>query len=875
MYSSNMVKNRKNLKYYGYYSLLFTVVCLAVFSYFYLNNKTFISHGDGIRQHYKVMLYISAYLKQIFVDLFTKHQLIIPNWDFYLGEGADVLATLPSHGLTDPLYFFVVLVPEKYTYIYYDFLVILKMYLSGLFFVMLCLYDEKRNLYAILSGSLIYVFCYWMLLNASKHISFLMPTMFLPLVILGVEKIIREDKPSVFIWSVFLSSVTQFYFFYMIALLTVFYVAIRALTLYKTDIRKMAVLVGKLFVYALLAVAMSAVVFAPTVYVMLGSKRIGLDYATHLFYERFYYERLFTVLLADDYPDWLSMGFASPMILSLILSFKNARKSPFVMLINLACIVFMSFPIFGKIFNGMGYVVNRWSFAIGLTAAYTFVYEYENFEANKKFLLFAVPLFIMFGMVSAWSRTLRVIVPCVIALFYTGSLYLKSKYKELILLGLIIINICFNADHVYSIRGSDQRALSSIDVNQAQNVVSSNEAYEFKEYLKKNGIDSYVKYSGSDLTDNVAMLNDVGSTAFYFSLANPNLSSMRYKLGVNEYSMFRFYSLDQRGTLLTLANARYYITPEGYDGLLPYGYTFVTKMNGYDLYEDPNALPFGYTYEKTMSYEEWEKLDPVSRQEAMLEALIIENGTDNIKVDCKEIPYTFEHAEDLEIEQNSIHTLSDKVSLDLKLNADQAGEYYLFVEGLDYWDGNNYYDETLADVELKVRVNNLRRDIEYHTNEYEFYNGRHDYVSYLGYYENGLDGLQIEFSNAGTYSFDRICVIKADKSDYVSKLKQLAVDHPSWIVYGTDEVNCEISLSKDKYMLLSIPYSEGWKAYVDGEEASIYRANECYMALYLPEGSHTIRLHYETPYLKTGLLISAVSFIVLIGCKMIKKNKKK
>ena len=125
----------------------------------------------------------------------------------------------------------------------------------------------------------------------------------------------------------------------------------------------------------------------------------------------------------------------------------------------------------------------------------------------------------------------------------------------------------------------------------------------------------------------------------------------------------------------------------------------------------------------------------------------------------------------------------------------------------------------------------------------------------------------------GKYKIEKISVIRADMNDYATKLARLATESPSETLFGTDEINCEISLRKDKYMLLSIPYSEGWKAYVDEQETSIFRANECYMAVFLPKGSHHVRLHYETPYLKLGAYISIVSFAVLIGCIIVKKRK--
>ncbi|MBO4918815.1 MAG: YfhO family protein, partial [Erysipelotrichaceae bacterium] len=731
-----MIK-KKDSRYYLIYSLLFVAMSLIVFSYFYLNGKTLISHGDGIRQHYKVMLYFADYLKEIVRNLFTEHKLIIPQWDFNIGEGSDILASLHYYAINDPFTFPVVFVPEKYVYLYFEFVAILKMYLSGLVFIRLCLYTGKKNIYAVLSGSMIYVFCYWVLLNVSRHTFFLTPILCLPLVILGVEKVIREDKPKLFLWSVFLSAISQIYFFYMIVLLTVVYVAIRALTLYKTEIRKMLQLVGKLLLPAVLAVGMAAIVVAPMIYVLISNGRIGVDYALHPLYERFFYDRLFTILLADDHPDSLCIGLAAPVILSLILAFKNIRKNPFLATINVTVIVFVLFPVFGKIFNGFGYVNNRWSFAIALVAAYTFVCEYDEFDSEKKLLLIAVPVFILGGMVSAWSRTLRVIVPCVIALAYTCCLFLKSKYRETLLLLLIVANLCFNADNVYSQRGSDKRASSSISVSQAQNVVQENEAYELKQYLKENGIDEHIKYSGSSLNDNVSMLNDLSSTNYYFSLANPYIASMRDKLGITEYSMYRFYSLDQRGTLLTLGNVRYYLTPEGYDDLLPYGYAYVKNLNGYDLYEDTNALPLGYTYEKAISYEKWNAMDPVLKEEAMTRAIVIDDGNDEVELPCTELDYAVSYGEGVEAADYGWNVTEDKASVVLSFEGKENCDYYLSIGGLNYWDGRNYFDETLADVEITVRADGIERDIEYHTNEYEFYNGRHEYVAYLGYYEDG------------------------------------------------------------------------------------------------------------------------------------------
>ena len=85
-----------------------------------------------------------------------------------------------------------------------------------------------------------------------------------------------------------------------------------------------------------------------------------------------------------------------------------------------------------------------------------------------------------------------------------------------------------------------------------------------------------------------------------------------------------------------------------------------------------------------------------------------------------------------------------------------------------------------------------------------------------------------------------------------------------------------ISVSENKLLCLSIPWSEGWTAYVDGQEAELFPANTMYMGLALEAGDHTIELSYCTPGLKAGLCISAAA----LGCWLLlfltdRKRRKK
>lgn len=82
--------------------------------------------------------------------------------------------------------------------------------------------------------------------------------------------------------------------------------------------------------------------------------------------------------------------------------------------------------------------------------------------------------------------------------------------------------------------------------------------------------------------------------------------------------------------------------------------------------------------------------------------------------------------------------------------------------------------------------------------------------------------------------------------------------------FSTDSVGFSASITMDKQNLVffSIPYHSGWKAYVNGEEAEIEKVNIGFMAVLCNEGKSEIRFEYETPMLKTGGVITVVSFVI-------------
>ena len=81
-------------------------------------------------------------------------------------------------------------------------------------------------------------------------------------------------------------------------------------------------------------------------------------------------------------------------------------------------------------------------------------------------------------------------------------------------------------------------------------------------------------------------------------------------------------------------------------------------------------------------------------------------------------------------------------------------------------------------------------------------------------------------------------------------------------------------MSQKKLLVLSVAYSSGWTAYMDGQKKPLYQVNGMFTGLMLEAGDHTVELRYRTPYLIPGLMIS-ICCIVVCAALEIRWRKKK
>lgn len=726
---TSRLENAGKREYYVIYSLLFFVTAFFCFSWYIFSGESLMWWADGWDQHYKALVYYATYLRKIFLGVLSEHRLIVPEWDFYIGEGSDVVNTLHYYVVGDPIAFLSVFVPTKYMQYFFSFSCVLRMYLSGISFSVLCFGTRQRNRYGVMAGALAYSFAAWGLCSV-RHPYFINPMIYFPLMILGMEKIIRREKPYLFIAATAISAISNFYFFYMIVLLSIVYALVRMIVLYKKHVKLILTMLVRIGVMAAIGVSMAGILFVPVLSMFFQDSRLSTaDQPFHLFYPLSYYSKLPGAAISTVSEYWLTMGFAVPALLAVFLLFTKKKEN--ILLKVLFCIsgIIMLFPIFGRILNGMSYMTNRWSWSLALLCAYTLVKEWDALHelSHKEWKVMISCCTAYYGICLLFDHSRDIAVFAAIPLLFLTLLIMgregvhrqERAFRQIGVLFIVMLSAVNVAFWQYTPGENKEN-------RKIWEEWDSNEAAAVKE--RSDSSLPLVRMSGRPLTANANIFQKISSTQYYWSLSNPYMSRYRSELAMREPKCYLYQGYDDRTSLLTLSGVQYYVVRDGDNENLPFGYSMAAeyvstagsvverkaeelkrelgveelseeqreKLNilasHYSVYKNDYALPLGYCYDTCFSKEVWESYNPVQKQEIQMKSVYVDADIEGIELWHTEEPdyqvvYDTE-CEGMEITQveEGFVTTADDVSIRIKLPGGgiRDSEVYVGIEGLEF-----------------------------------------------------------------------------------------------------------------------------------------------------------------------------------------------
>ena len=932
------MKTKKNLrckplsiksKFFLFYTAAFLLCAAGVYACFIIKGCSLVVSGDGWKQHFTAFVYFGQYGRTVLRTLLTEHSLVLPQWSFSLGFGGDILTTLHYYVIGDPLDLLSIACPTRYAIYLYSVLSLLRLYLAGLGFGAFCMFKKQLAPLPLAVGGVCYVFFTYSFLMVARHPFFALPMVYLPLLLLGVEHVLAKRRPYLFIFTVFLAAISNFYFFYMLALITAFYTAFRLFCLYNRHSAKQAFAgLFQIAMWAVLGVIMSAAILLPVSIAFLGDTR-NAGYQFNWFYNANFYKNFLSTYFTSTsgLGNQTFLGFnaiAFPAIYLLFFQRKDEEKPLRILFILSTALLLL--PAFGWLLNGLTYAANRWIWAYSLLVAYIVTTQWKKLRhitiGQAVGCVCALAVYSLFAIPPMTLDTRNIGVSILLAFLILAVCAFAPKFKKkyvatALVLVLVLTSFTGNATYFYSSHGGNY-ITNFVTYKEAPQKLKNTAAKKVKKAAK--GDTDFYRYSGNRLVYNTDLLAKTHSTSFYWSIQNPNIAQFVDETELPARENYMYKDLNDSAALQALAGVKYYVQKDQEKLQAPYGFTPYTK----NVFKSRNALPIGYTYDSAILRKDYEKLPALEKQQAQLQGVVLNSIPTNIaETDLHftdtSLPYTITGDKNAAIEGKKIHIYKKGSTVTLHFSGAPNSETYLRMglkNYVDYpaytyymtqendplhryshekWkkkssikktlckqDARKFKQETLLKFQYgyqteKEKVGNCRSLAFASAYALRFDNYK-TYTVNTGYSKEAKTDITLTFDACGIYDFSTLEVLEQPMTSIDSQVAKLATDTLQKVQIGTDTIDGTISLKEAKVLLLTIPYSEGWTATVDGNPAELLQANTMFSALALEPGEHTIHLSYRTPHLRTGAYLSAVgavAFAAVIICTECQIKKKK
>lgn len=890
-----MIKEQR--KYcYGVYTLMFLLMCIAAFLPFFTEGKSFVWGAgveDGLSQHFSALAYYGKALREFFCNLLAGHPKLVM-WDMSLGYGADILSTLNYYAIGDPLNLLYGFVSPKNTETMYNFMIVLRMYLAGITFIMYARKMKKRS-YGTVIGALVYVFSGFCFRLGLRHPFFINPMIYFPLLCLGIEKIYQRERPYVFIFAVCVSAMSNYYFLYMLTIFAVIYAWIRFYEYTEENkMKNFFLAILKFGIYYTLGIAMAAVILLPSVIGFLGNGRYGkgVDWKSLIVYPGKYY-----LLFIENFIGYGNMGSNTnagylPIvgIVVLFTLFSQRMKHKKYRVAFIASIIALILPIFGYAFNGFSYANNRWAFALSFIVALLTAEMYPRlFVMSKRqqigigagIIIYTVFCIIVNASGEETLKNKGIMAACgLIAVFYILLLIFQrlgyDTQKRIVRVSMAILLLISVRVHGYYRFDPKGYAYTQEFMNQGQAYRTLKED-NIRMLSKVNDPSVYRVHAEGYRYKNYGLINHLNTISGYYSITAKCVTDTikGYDTLGMQYAD-KYKGVDQRLGLLSLAGVKYITVAHNSQvakdvsskGDVPYGVEKQSKKGNITLYKNKYALPFAYAYDSYMTEQQYEQLNGIGKEQAMLAQIILNQHPADKEIQHKE-QRNDPDIQTISLPETRISSPKGKKYADITVPVEKDKETYLYFKNLVYHGKKNGDDNFILTGRkgtkgILVTQNDVQQKIHIQSTFNPYYFGRKDYIVKINHQTSkAKEKVRLNFLSPGEYEFDDISLITVPKKDVLARLKERKENSMKQIQYEGNHFRGVYHAKKDQILCVTIPYSKGWKATVNGNRTKIYKANGMFMGIIMKKGTQSVKLDYETPGLKIGAWISLVAWIGL------------
>ena len=650
----------------------------------------------------------------------------------------------------------------------------------------------------------------------------------------------------------------------------------------------------KFGIYYTLGIAMAAVILLPSVIGFLGNGRYGkgADWKSLIVYPGKYY-----LLFIENFIGYGNMGSNTnagylPIvgIVVLFTLFSQRMKHKKYRVAFIASIIALILPIFGYAFNGFSYANNRWAFALSFIVALLTAEMYPRlFVMSKRqqigigagIIIYTVFCIIVNASGEEILKNKGIMAACgLIAVFYILLLIFQrlgyDTQKRIVRVSMAILLLISVGVHGYYRFDPKGYAYTQEFMDQGQAYRTLKED-NIRMLSKVNDPSVYRVHAEGYRYKNYGLINHLNTISGYYSITAKCVTDTikGYDTLGMQYAD-KYKGVDQRLGLLSLAGVKYITVAHNSQvakdvssmGDVPYGVEKLRKKGNITLYKNKYALPFAYAYDSYMTEQQYEQLNGIGKEQAMLAQIILNQHPAD-----KEIQHNEQRngpdIQTISLPETRISSPKGKKYADITVPVEKDKETYLYFKNLVYHGKKNGDDKFILTGRkgtkgILVTQNDVQQKIHIQSTFNPYYFGRKDYIVKINHQTSkAKEKVRLNFLSPGEYEFDDISLITVPKKDVLARLKERKENSMKQIQYEGNHFRGVYHAKKDQILCVTIPYSKGWKATVNGNRTKIYKANGMFMGIIMKKGTQSVKLDYETPGLKIGAWISLVAWIGL------------
>lgn len=630
-----------------------------------------------------------------------------------------------------------------------------------------------------------------------------------------------------------------------------------------------------------------------------GGKITAFLSTTPLFYRTEWLVDFFTSYISDNFASglWLKLGFAPLAMLAIVLLFtrKNRKELRWLFVIFTA---FSLFPVFGYIFSGFSNVNNRWGYIYVVIVSFILAESLDKMrDLSGKELGIMTAITGLYGLVNAFSDKLFVpsiygafglLAATLIMLFLLNSDKITFSKKQFrgIVLGMTALVIFLNAKWFITSGDDSYTHLDTyVSAGDSKKKISGT-ALKHLDEVPGADTDEFYRSTNLVTTGNLrssSLLYGYNDVSTFSSTLNGGIVNYNNAMGNCRWNIVSIYDYNFRTYLNTLASVKYMGVAKKNTATIPYGYKKVqeTKNKYYSIYENQYSLPLGYTYDKIVNADRIDQYSAAEKQETTMLAAIVEDKdmdkNSNLTVATK-LPLTAQKLKIKNIKLNGVSMTKDTIEIEkpgatmkFSFEAPANAETYLSLVGDIYAekDAKEHF------ITARIKAPGVKYGHKFRIDAYT--TGQKEYLFNLGYREGAVKTCTLKFVGTGTLKYKDLAIYSQTMSNYADRVNALKENSLQNAKAEKNTVTGNITVDKDKMLVVTLPYQKGWTAYVDGKKTDIQRVNYQYIGINLKKGTHDIKLHYQLPGIKLAFMITGcgiIAFVAIIIFNIVRKRRK-